>query len=89
MAQPYTTIRRSSYNSWVPQSNLIHDAFINHLLLKPVTLGHKAAVVEFDKAVTSAQKDLFESALTQVGQYYAKVCQNLRHDHKLIFSFLL
>jgi len=42
------------------------------LLLKPVTLGHKAAVVEFDKAVTSAQKDLFESALTQVGQYYAK-----------------
>ena len=85
MAQPYTTLKRSSYNSWVPQSNFVHDAFIDHLLLIPVTLGHKDAVVKFNDAVTPAQKQLFESALTQVGQYYAKVCQNLRHYHKLIF----
>jgi len=88
MAQPYLAIKRSTYHSWVPQSNNIHNEFIRHLIrASKGSVRHKNAVTTFDKAVTQAQKDLFMSALTQVAQYYAKVCQNWRHDHKLIFFF--
>ena len=87
MAQPYTPIRRSAYNSWVPQSHLIRDGFIGDLLLIPSMPGggHKAAVEAFDKVVSKAHKDLFESALNKVTKDYEKVCQTWRHYHKLIF----
>ena len=86
MAQPYTTIRRSAYNAWIPQSNLIHDSFVLGLLkLVDSEAEHKPAVKAFDAAVSPAQKELFQSALIQVQQYYAKVWENGRHDHKLIF----
>ena len=78
MAQPYTPIRRSAYNGWVPQSNLIRDGFIGDLLLIPAIPngGHKDAVDKFNKAVRQDQKELFESALTKVNDDYKKVCQS-------------
>lgn len=75
----FTLTRRSAYHSWVPQTNETHDHFVRKLIdegKKRRNQGHLPAVIIFDQDVTPEQKKLFESALRQVGQYYAKVRQN-------------
>ena len=77
----FTLTRRSAYHSWVPQTNETHDHFVRKLIeqgkkRRDSDQGHLPAVITFDQDVTADQKKLFESALRQVGQYYAKVRQN-------------
>jgi phosphatidylserine decarboxylase len=79
--QPYNFVpsfnltRRSAYHSWVPQTNETHDQFVKDLIentRKRRNQEHLPEVTTFSDSLTDDQKKLFESALRQVGQYYAK-----------------
>lgn len=79
MPQPmFTVIRRSAYHGYVPQTNAIHEKFVKHVLDAAISrkrrnVGHTDAVTAFSDALGDDQKTLFETALLQVGQCYAKV----------------
>jgi hypothetical protein len=76
----FNLTRRSAYHSWVPQTNETHDQFVKDLIentRKRRNQEHLPEVTTFSDSLTDDQKKLFESALRQVGQYYAKVRQKL------------
>lgn len=85
MSQSFNLTRRSAYHSWVPQTNVTHDAWVKELIgyalkHKASRLPHKPAVQAFADRVTADQRKLFDRALRQVQQYYRNVCLNRRHD---------
>lgn len=78
----FPVIRRSTYHGYVPQTNAFHARFAKHVLAgaderkKRRNAAHEPAVEKFAGALSSEQKTLFETAVRQVGQYYAKVRQD-------------
>ena len=96
MSKPsFNLTRRSAYNSWVPQTNETHNNFVLDVIKRTDKQrknkeAHLPEVDEFDKAVSPEQKELFESALRQVGQYYSEVRQNRPSNTvKLFFKIIL
>jgi len=76
MSQPFQLTRRSAYHSWVPQTNVTHNAWVKERLdrarkHKASKQAHKTAVQTFANRVTADQRKLFDRALRQVQQYYS------------------